>query len=76
MGIIEVMSFRSPAKTKEAVIQAAAYAKSIGLTSVTLALFVPVEDEIILNKLSDHLINLPPPFYRHPFHSQYPIAVA
>ena len=51
-GIIEVKSFRSPAKTKEAIIQAAAYAKSLGLNSVTLALFVPVEDEIILNKLS------------------------
>ena len=51
-GIIEVKSFRSPARTKEAVLQAAAYAKSLGLASVTLALFVPVEDEIILNKLS------------------------
>ena len=51
-GIIEVKSFRSPAKTKEAVIQAAAYAKSMGLNSVTLALFVPVEDEAILNQLS------------------------
>ena len=40
------MSFRSPAKTKEAIIQAAAYAKSLGLTSVTLALFVPVEDMV------------------------------
>jgi hypothetical protein len=51
-GIIEVKSFRSPAKTKEAVIQAAAYAKSMGLNSVTLALFVPVEDNLILNQLS------------------------
>lgn len=40
------------AKTKEAIIQAAAYAKSMGLNSVTLALFVPVEDEIVLNQLS------------------------
>jgi hypothetical protein len=58
IGIIEVKSYRSSAKTSEAEIQAAAYAGSLGLTSVTLALFVPVDDEAILEKLtSQALVN-------------------
>ena len=51
-GIIEIKSFIDAMETRRAQVQAAAYAKSLGLTSVTLVLFVPVEDEIILNKLS------------------------
>ena len=51
-GIIEIKSFIDATETRRAQGQAAAYAKSLGLASVTLALFVPVEDEIILNKLS------------------------
>jgi hypothetical protein len=51
-GIIEIKSFIDAMETRRAQGQAAAYAKSLPLTSVTLALFVPVEDEIILNKLS------------------------
>ena len=52
VGIIEVKSYRNPAKTKEAIVQAAAYSGSIGLLSVTLALFVPADDEAILDKLT------------------------
>jgi AAA-like domain len=51
-GIIEVKSFIDTMETRRAQGQAAAYAKSLGLNSVTLALFVPVEDELILNQLS------------------------
>jgi hypothetical protein len=55
-GIIEVKSFRSPGKTRDAVTQAAVYADSLGLTSVTVALFVPVDDEAILEKLSSQTV--------------------
>ncbi len=51
-GIIEVKSYKSMSKVKEAKKQAAKYAKQTGLDSVTIALFVPVEDENILQKLS------------------------
>ena len=51
-GIIEVKSYKSLSKIKEAKKQAANYAKQTGLDSVTIALFVPVEDEKILAKLS------------------------
>ncbi len=51
-GIIEVKSFRSLVKTEEAKQQAAAYAKSLCLTQVMIALFVPVEDEKVLQELS------------------------
>ncbi|MGE0085882.1 MAG: hypothetical protein AB7S75_15855 [Desulfococcaceae bacterium] len=51
-AIIEVKSFRSLVKTEEAKQQAAAYAKSLCLTQVMIALFVPVEDEKVLQELS------------------------
>jgi hypothetical protein len=51
-GIIEVKSFTDVAGIRKSQIQAAAYADSLGLTAVTLALFVPVEDDTILEKLS------------------------
>jgi hypothetical protein len=38
------------------VTQAAVYAASLGLTSVTVALFVPVDDEAILEKLSSQTV--------------------
>ncbi len=52
MGVIEVKSFESFLKTQSAKSQAAAYAKSLGLEGVTVALFVPVRDEAVLAKLS------------------------
>jgi len=55
-GIIEVKSFRSLVKTEEAKQQAAAYAKSLCLTQVMIALFVPVEDEKILRELSGETV--------------------
>jgi hypothetical protein len=51
-GIIEVKSFIDAAEIRKSQFQAAAYAGSLGLNSVTLALFVPVDDETILEKLS------------------------
>jgi hypothetical protein len=51
-GIIEIKSFVDMSETRKATEQAAAYARSLNLCSVTLALFVPVDDEAILAKLS------------------------
>ncbi len=52
-GIIEVKSFRNAVTLKKDKAQAAGYAKSLGFKTVTLATFVPVEDETVLKKLSD-----------------------
>ncbi|MBF0202687.1 MAG: PD-(D/E)XK nuclease domain-containing protein [Desulfamplus sp.] len=51
-AIIEVKSFRSQTKLEQAKQQALHYAKKLGLKATTLALFVPVEDEETLGKLS------------------------
>jgi hypothetical protein len=51
-GIIEVKSFIDMTVTEKAVERAAEYARKLKLNSVTLALFVPVDDESILAKLS------------------------
>ena len=51
-AIIEVKSFRSSLKTEAAKRQAAAYALQLGLKTICIALFVPVEDETVLNRLS------------------------
>jgi hypothetical protein len=51
-GIIEVKSFVDMSETRKGTEQAAAYARSLNLNSVTLALFVPVDDEAVLSKLS------------------------
>jgi hypothetical protein len=52
LGIIEIKSFRSHAGTQNGILQAASYARNLNLNSVTLALFVPVDDEAVLAKLS------------------------
>jgi hypothetical protein len=51
-GIIEVKSFVDMSETRKGTEQAAAYSRSLNLNSVTLALFVPVDDEAVLAKLS------------------------
>ena len=51
-GLIEVKSFVKAAQVKEARVQAARYAVRIHLSEVAIALFVPVEDEEVLKKLS------------------------
>ncbi len=51
-GIIEVKSFKSLPKAKAARKQAAGYGAGLGLDTVTLALFTPVDDESVLGKLS------------------------
>ncbi len=51
-SIIEIKSFTNNYDAKLARQQAAKYAKQLGLPLVTVALFVPVDDEDILEKLS------------------------
>ncbi len=53
LGIIEVKSFRDLYELEISRGQAARYAAKLGLNSVTLAVFVPTDDENILNRLSD-----------------------
>jgi hypothetical protein len=51
-GVIEVKSFVDMAMLRQSVQQAAGYAGKLGLNSITVALFAPVEEESILAKLS------------------------
>lgn len=51
-GLIEVKSFGGALQLKEARKQAAAYAYQCGFKSVAMALFAPVDDEAVLEKLS------------------------
>ncbi|MDM8515567.1 AAA-like domain-containing protein [Desulfobacterales bacterium HSG16] len=51
-GIIEIKNYKSRSKFKKAINQAGGYGKSLGLDTVTLAVFVPTDDEEILAKLS------------------------
>jgi len=51
-GLIEVKSFTGALQLKEARKQAADYASKCGLNSVALALFAPLNDETVLEKLS------------------------
>ncbi|OQX17534.1 MAG: hypothetical protein BWK80_39530 [Desulfobacteraceae bacterium IS3] len=51
-SIIEVKSFRNMYELEDSREQAARYAAKLGLDSVTLAVFVPTDDENILNQLS------------------------
>jgi hypothetical protein len=52
-GIIEVKSFKSLTRTESVKRQAAAYAKSLSLGRVTIALFIPMEHEDALKRLTD-----------------------
>ncbi|MBF0102522.1 MAG: AAA-like domain-containing protein [Desulfobacterales bacterium] len=56
-GIIEVKSFTDLAQIQESIAQASVYAKQMGLTTVTIAMFTPVEDETVLAKLSREVIS-------------------
>jgi len=51
-GIIEVKSFVNSYQLKSDQDKAADYAKNLGLPSVTIALFIPVLEETVLEKLS------------------------
>lgn len=51
-GIIEVKSFKNASAVKTYRNQAARYAQSLELPTITIAMFVPVDDENVLNKLS------------------------
>ncbi len=51
-GIIEVKSFVGRYQIQSDQKQAADYAKSLGIDSVTIALFIPVLEETVLEKLS------------------------
>ncbi|MEM7535306.1 MAG: hypothetical protein AAF639_24225 [Chloroflexota bacterium] len=52
IGLIEVKSFSTATMLKKDRTQAARYARKVGLTYVTLAVFVPVLDEDVLTQLS------------------------
>ena len=51
-GLIEVKSFVSAYEVKNAIIQAAKYAKSTNHNTITIAMFAPFTDEQVLNQLS------------------------
>ena len=51
-GIIEVKSFVDIYEAKSARQQAAKYAKQLNFDQVTIAMFVPTDDDTILEKLS------------------------
>lgn len=53
---MEVKSFRSYAATEAAKTQAARYGRGIGLTAVSLVMFVPVADDTVLQALSGETI--------------------
>jgi hypothetical protein len=55
-GVIEVKSYKSQLKLEKAQIQAVHYAKGLNLMSITLAVFMPVEDEAVLEKLSGETV--------------------
>jgi hypothetical protein len=55
IGIIEIKSFRSHARTQSGILQAASYARSLNLASVTIALFVPLDDVSVLASLSKEI---------------------
>ncbi len=55
-GIIEVKSFVKHSQIKSAQDQAADYAKHLSLDCVTVALFIPVLDETVLEKLSSQVV--------------------
>jgi hypothetical protein len=52
-GIIEVKSFTNIYQAREDRKKAAEYAKNLGFVQVTMALFIPVEEETVLEKLSE-----------------------
>ncbi|QTA83437.1 AAA ATPase-like domain-containing protein [Desulfonema limicola] len=51
-AVIEIKSFHNQSKLEKAKQQALKYAQNLALSAITLAVFVPVEDEEILQKLS------------------------
>ena len=55
IGIIEIKSFRSYAGMQKAISQAAAYARRLNLASVTVALFVSLDDAAVLASLSKEI---------------------
>lgn len=56
LGVIETASFQTLAQTESAQQEAAAYANRHSLSQITIALFVSVEDEEVLNSLSGELV--------------------
>ncbi|MDM8560966.1 hypothetical protein [Candidatus Parabeggiatoa sp. HSG14] len=52
-GIIEVKSFTTIYQAREDRHQAAEYATNLGFDNVTMAIFIPVEEETVLEKLSE-----------------------
>jgi len=52
-GIIEVKSFTDIYQTRSYRDKAAEYANNLGFDQVTMAIFIPVEEETVLEKLSE-----------------------
>ena len=55
-GVIEVKSYKDQMELEKSKEQAAGYAKKLSLPSITIAVFVPVEDEDILDQLSGEVL--------------------
>lgn len=55
-GVIEVKSFTDFSELEESKKQAARYSAKSGLSSVTLAVFVPTDEDHILNRLSGQTV--------------------
>ena len=55
-AVIEIKSFTDLAALEEAKIQAAGYAKKLSMGSIALVVFAPVEDEDVLEKLSERAV--------------------
>jgi len=51
-GVIEVKSYKDQVELEKSKKQAAGYAEKLNLPSITLAVFVPVDDEDVLGRLS------------------------
>ncbi len=51
-GVIEVKSYVDHLTFQASIRQAAAYARSLGLTCITLAVFIPTRDEAVLQQLA------------------------
>lgn len=55
-GIIEVKSFKDAYQLKDDRGRAAEYARDLGLNTVTMAVFAPIEDKTALKDLSSQII--------------------
>ncbi len=55
-AVIEVKSFTNMYELRDGRVQAAQYAKKLGLTEATLVVFAPTDDDAVLEKLADDAV--------------------